>query len=228
MSLFEPAEVPCPACGATLSFDLCASVNADRRPDLRVAILDATFQRAVCASCGGTTRLPPALVYFDMARGQWIIAKPASDYADWAQLELLARETFALSYGKDAAAPARRIGARLRPRVVFGWAALREKLLAAEEDIDDVILELLKLAILRDVSGAALNDESALRLIDADGDTLTLAWLISETEELLSTLEVPRTALADIAAAADAWAPLRDKLTAALFVDGTRLLLADA
>ena len=226
MSLFEPAEVPCPTCGATLTFDLVASVNADRRPDLRIAILDGSFQLTSCGSCGTTVRLPPTLVYVDMARGQWIMAKPVSEYPNWTALEALARQTFDVSYGKAASLPAQQIGRGLRPRIVFGWAALREKLLAAEEGIDDVALEQLKLSILREVTGAALNDDSELRLVDADADTLTLAWLVSDTERSLSTLDVPRSALDGLAGEA-AWAPLRDRLAASTFVDTGRLLLAE-
>ncbi len=228
MSLFEPAEVPCPACGALLEFDLATSVNADRRPDLRLEILAGTFQRLACPACATLVRLPPALTYMHVAKGQWILAKPAAEFANWAQLEAIARQTFELAYGAAASRPAQLIGRGLRPRIVFGWAALREKLLAAEEGIDDVLLELLKLAALRNVSGAALNDESELRLLDADADTLTLAWLVSETEQELSSLQLPRSALAGIAADTAAWAPLRARLSAALFGDFGRLLLAAA
>lgn len=228
MSLFEPAEVSCPACGALLSFDLSASVNADRRPDLRLEILAGTFQRVPCTACGTMVQLPPALTYMDVGRGQWILAKPAADYANWESLEAVARETFKLSYGPGASRPAQEIGRRLTPRIVFGWAALREKLLAREEGIDDVTLELLKLALLRGVSGAPLHDDSELRLIDATGDMLVLAWLVSATEQQLSTLDVPRAALDGIAAEDDAWATLRVRLTDAFFVDFGRLLLQPA
>jgi hypothetical protein len=228
MSIFEPAEVPCPACGAMLTFDLSASVNADRRPDLRLDILAGTFQQVTCDGCSGVTRLPPALTYMDVKRGQWILAKPAADFGNWTLLEAIARQAFELSYGAAASAPARTIGRGLRPRIVFGWAALREKLLAKEEGIDDVSLELLKLAAVRQISGAPLNDETELRLVYADEETLTLAWLISETERELSSLELPRSSIAGIEADENGWAALRGQLNEALFVDFGRLLLAEA
>jgi hypothetical protein len=224
MSLFEPAEVACPACGTTMEFNLAASVNADRRPDLRLEILAGSFQRVACGACGTLVRLPPALTYMDVARGQWILTKPAADFADWTALEDIARQTFDLSYGPAASGPAQAIGKGLRPRIVFGWAALREKLLAAEEGIDDVLLELAKLAALRTVTGAPLNDESELRLVDADGDVLTLAWLVSETEQELADLQLQRSSLTAISSD-EAWTPLRARLNEALFVDFGRLLL---
>jgi hypothetical protein len=228
MSLFEPAETPCPGCGVIMSFDLSASVNADRRPDLRQEILADTFQCVPCGSCGVLVRLPPALTYMDVGRGQWILVKPASALGEWTDLERIARETFDLSFGSGASRPARQIGQRLCPRIVFGWPALREKLLVVEEGVDDVVLELLKLAVLRNITGAPLNDASELRLVDVTDGVLTLAWLLAETGDELSTLELQREALDEIAADAEGWAALRQRLTAALFVDVGRLMLADA
>lgn len=45
----------CPACGAELEAETVASVNADRRPDLRDAILDGIFSAdlATTHSMGG-------------------------------------------------------------------------------------------------------------------------------------------------------------------------------
>jgi CpXC protein len=48
MSKFETQTLTCPSCGEAVDFEAVASVNADRRPDLREAILDFSFQRQVC------------------------------------------------------------------------------------------------------------------------------------------------------------------------------------
>ena len=52
MSLFETTKLPCPLCGTEVSFNAVHSVNADRRPDLRDAIIAGTFQQEACSSCG--------------------------------------------------------------------------------------------------------------------------------------------------------------------------------
>ena len=199
MSLFEPAELACPACGVLITAELSNSVNADRRPDLRDEIMAAQFQRVPCDACGIAVQLPPALTYVDMARSQWILANPAASLAEWTELESIVRDTFEASYGAAAPSVAQEIGRALRPRIVFGWPALRERLIAAAEGIDDVDLECLKLGGVRNVGGSLLNDESEFRLVDADEDTLVLAWLVSDTEQELSFLEVPRATLAQIA-----------------------------
>jgi hypothetical protein len=51
MSVFHTETINCPACTTPVQFKLVYSVNADRRPDLRDAIVAGTFQREPCPSC---------------------------------------------------------------------------------------------------------------------------------------------------------------------------------
>src|SRR6185503_3119598 len=102
MSIFTPLTVSCPACNAKVEFRVVASVNADRRPDLRQAILDRTFQSEPCAKCGVAFRMPPEFTYFDMGRKQWILVKPAAEAVRWTELERQARATFDRAYGPAA------------------------------------------------------------------------------------------------------------------------------
>lgn len=207
-----------------MSFDICNSVNVDRRPDLRVEILSGTFQAASCPDCGTEVSIPPLLTYLDVARGQWILAKPAAQFDEWPALEAVARETFAASFGVTSPRAAQQVGTTLRPRVVFGWAALREKLLAAEHGIDDVDLELLKLALTRTVSNLPFDDATEARLGAVTGDVVVLQWRNIRHDSVSASLAVPRAALAEIAANPSAWAPLRQRLGEGPFVDMSRLL----
>ena len=87
MSLFRPIALACPRCHAEATFDAVGSVNADRRPDLRQAILTGQFQRKECPACGAGFRLDPAFVYNDQRRGQWIAAHGVSALGEWAERE---------------------------------------------------------------------------------------------------------------------------------------------
>src|SRR4051794_842720 len=147
MSMFRTMPVTCPECGTAVEFNAVFSVNADRRPDLRAAILDGSFQRQPCPRCGKTFRLDPEMAYADLGHGQWIAVFPVAKLGRWKELEEEARATFAQAYGPQAPAVARQLGARMRPRLTFGWGGLREKLVAADHHLDDVTLELVKLAI---------------------------------------------------------------------------------
>src|SRR5664279_3669620 len=145
MSLFKTIEIKCPACGVTTPFEAVHSVNADRRPDLRKEILANEFQRVQCGACDAPFRLDPSFNYIDLKRGQWIAALPVVELENWKQREDAARQTFALAWGEEA----REIGAGLRPRLTFGWPALREKILAREHGLDDVALEACKATAMR-------------------------------------------------------------------------------
>ena len=155
MSLFFPTTLSCPKCGEPVSFEANASVNADRRPDLREQILKGTFQQGTCAKCATVFRLDPQMNYLDVGRGQWLIAFPAAKLRNWPTIENEARTAFAKSYGKLSSPAAQEIGRDLCPRVVFGWASVSEKLLASEKQLDDVELELLKLALIRGICDQA-------------------------------------------------------------------------
>lgn len=224
MSIFHPATMICRSCGTKTEVARSASVNADRRPDLRAAILDGTFQSTVCKKCGAIVRLPPHLTYLDMRRGQWIMAEPAALLEDWPSVEAEAQTVYAQSFGADAPPSGRALGEGLRSRLVFGWPALREKIVCAELGLDDVTLELLKMAIMRTVDNPPMADETELRLLRGNEATLTFAWVVAETEAELATLDVPRDIYDGIAGEAEAWDVARAKLEGHLLVDLRRLI----
>src|SRR5206468_10014321 len=132
MSLFLPVEAKCSKCGTQVKADLASSVNADRRPDLREAILDGSFQSMACPKCGVTVRFPAHLTYIDMERGQWILGEDASRLMEWGEVEAEGQDLYDRFFGKRAPPLQRSIGDETTPRLVFGWPALREKLIAQE------------------------------------------------------------------------------------------------
>jgi hypothetical protein len=224
MSLFDTQTVACPACGTNVEFEASDSVNAERRPDLRAAIVDGTFQARACPSCGKSFRLDPLLTYIDLGNRQWILVQPAEGLERWPELEEQARRTFDLAFGDAAPRPARAVGAGIRPRIAFGWPALREKLLCADLGLDDASLEVLKCALLRSLPDSPLADDTELRLTGGDGATLRLAWLRTENETPTETLELPRSFYNDVAAE-EVWESLRAELRASTFVDMQRLMV---
>jgi hypothetical protein len=225
MSIFHPAKAKCPECGTETDVDLAASVNADRRPDLRAAIITDNFQVTPCPNCGTRMRLPAHMSYINQRRGQWILVDAPEAAADLARSEAEAHDVFNGLYGAGAPDVAQEMGRDLKPRLVFGWPALREKLLCNEYEIDDAALELLKIAVLRNVPDPTFADQTELRLIGRAEDALRFAWIESATEKRLSELSVPRNVYDGIAADA-AWAPLRARFDGQYFVDVKRLLAA--
>jgi hypothetical protein len=225
MSLFMMAEAICGGCGGTREVSRAASVNADRREDLRQAIIDGSFQAETCFDCGCAMRLPAQLSYLDIGRGQWIFAEDSADIVRWPELESNAQAMFDSTYGSAAPALARELGAGLAPRLVFGWPALQEKLRCRELGLDDVTLEMLKIVIMRDVPGSPLSDDTEFRLIGGDETELAMAWLRPTTETGLANLSVGRDVY-DAIAEGDGWDELRGILATGIFVDMRRMFTA--
>jgi CpXC protein len=225
MSLFFDATSTCGRCGTATAVRLAASLNADSRPDLRAAIVAGEFQAETCRVCGTRLRLPLHLSVLDMGRGNWILAEEAGRVAEWRAVEAAARAVFEQAYGPETTALAQELGRELRPRIVFGWASLREKLLCDDLGLDDVTVELAKLALLRTVP-AAFDETQELRLVGAEADALHFVWVDSATEAQGDGADVPRGVVADVEAEPEAWRALRARLTEGLFVDLRRLFFA--
>lgn len=221
VSIFRNVDATCPECGATVSATVYASINADRAPELRQAILDRTLQAMACPNCDTPLLTDPSFSYVDLERGQWLLVKPMASLPQWSELEAEALRLFESAYGSEAPPAARRLGDGMRARIAFGWAAAREKILCQSQDIDDVALELVKLTLLRNATSIDLTRNADLRLIDADADTLTIGWLRDDV--LDATLEVPR-ALLEAVTTPD-WQEAVTAVTAGPYVDINRILV---
>jgi len=205
------------------------SVNADRRPDLREDILSDRFQDIECEACQEGFRLQPQFNYLDVGRGQWIAAMQADRMRTHLQVEDEAALLFSESYGDNAPAAAQQVGKDLKMRVTFGWPAVREKLLLREHDLDDVVVEMMKLHILRSVPSVPMAEGIELRLVDIneDNDAFVFTWLETATEKAIEGLSVPRDLYAAIAANTTAWEPMRTRLENGAFVDMQKLYMGE-
>ena len=227
MSIFRTADIPCPCCNATVPFSLVHSVNADRRPDLRDVILDRSFQREPCPGCGFEFRVEPEFSYMDMGRGQFIAAWPSEGVGDFEAFEERSRNRYEQAYGSKAPPEAKEIGRSLTPRIVFGWISLNEKLIAQAGGVNDITLELAKLALIRsDTEGPEFGDDTELRLIGVEDKKLVLGWFSRGSEELTDVVAVSKDLLTEIESDAEKWQALRDELAEAYFVDYRRFFIA--
>jgi hypothetical protein len=225
MSIFNTTELACPNCATRVSFDLVHSVNVDRRPDLRQAILDRSFQREACPACGHTFRVEPEFTYLNLQRGQYIAVWPIGRLGEWKALEARSQAAFDKSFGAGAPPQVRALGKKLAPRVVFGWAALNEKLIAADAGIDDRSLELGKAGALGNLDIVPVGAEQELRLVAVQDDELKLGWITTGGDELVDVIGLPRSAIAEIEADPEPWQELRAELSGSMFVDLQRCLL---
>jgi hypothetical protein len=225
MSLFQNVTLACPGCSTPVAFELVASVNADRRADLREAILDGSFQRETCPSCDTVFRAEPQFSYIELGRRLYIVVWPLALRSDWPARVAQSEQAFALAYGKEAGPEAQELAAGVALRTVFGWPALREKLIAVQAGVDDATLELAKLSVLRRLVRAPLPGRLELRLIGRHDEMLQMAWVDAHSGRAEQALEVEATLIAQIEADAPAWQALRDELLSSPLVDFQRDLL---
>jgi hypothetical protein len=228
MSLFFTAKAVCPDCGAEATLEYPASINADRRPDLRAAILDHSLYTVACPECAKALVFEPHITFLDVARRQWILAEAVDEVGNWRDAEANAVGIYEMAFGSGAPEAARGIGARLVARLVFGWPALIEKLLCVELGLDDVALEALKLALLRDGPLRAISATLELRLVDRDEDGLTFAWLDPVSGEERERIGVPEEMYVHVKGGGGAWDRVTTVLSGKMFVDVNRVLRAPA
>lgn len=225
MSLFSTTQVNCPQCGESNLVEEVGSINADRRPDLRDGIFNGTLQRIQCAQCGHSFRMEPDLNYLDAGRGQWIAAYPVSRIVDHLEAADEMIGVYEKNFGVSAGKAAHELGRSLTGRVVFGWPALREKLLIRDRDLDEVAVELLKLDLLRDMPEIPFGAGPELRLVEAEGATLVLAWFGPGIAASQRVMEVDVERYQDIVGRIGEWQGIADELTDSPFVDIKKLYL---
>jgi hypothetical protein len=225
MSIFQRVHAECPGCGERVAFEAFVSINADRRPDLRAAILDGSFQRHPCPHCGIAFRVEPEFTYIDYGRGQYIGAWPVDRRATWAEWSAQTQGAFDRAFGALASGAARELGDSLRLRVTFGWPALTEKLVTQEAAIDDTTLEVAKVAIVSRLEQTPLPGHEELRLVHADAEELTLGWVRAEGHRLGKCLRIPRALLDDIEREPVVWRDLREQVGEGALVDFQREML---
>jgi hypothetical protein len=221
MSIFEPHVVECPHCGARERRSIARSIAAARRPDLRDAILADRFQRFDCDGCGARFAVDGPFFYFDLDRRHWLGVYPERWEDSWRALEKEVAESFRLSAVEFAPRMIRDVANEFVVRLVFGLAALRDKLLCLDAGLDDGWLEVLKLRLLR--------DGEVLRFSPAERPSLTrvgegLRFSSQHGDEIVE-LEVARARLDELRQDR-AWDVAYQQLTGGPYVDVGRVLFA--
>jgi CpXC protein len=199
MSTLRSADVICGACQHRFAAEIADSLNVERMPAARKAVLDRTLNGAACPSCMAWISVTQPVLYVDMPRGLWIYCLPAAERGDLAGREAEAIEAFADAFRRDRnAAIVQTWRDRLTMRLVFGYEQLREKVVCADAELDDVIVELLKEQVLLAVP-ALLARGARVTLEQASATTLTF-WTRADGEEELDVVEVARAAYEQLAA----------------------------
>lgn len=148
MSETAPGTVACPRCGASWEQSLFSSVDADTIEAQAAAILDGSFERAVCGACGAAFRPEHPMLFVSHARALWIAMQPLCDRRKFAAIEHSVAQIIRAQLAGAPPIVAER-ARRLRPRLVFGQHMLTEAVRIAEALLDAALLECAKLFTVR-------------------------------------------------------------------------------
>jgi hypothetical protein len=194
MSTFARREIPC-ACGATLSVDLADSIHAVNAPAVLAALRDGTFHRFRCDRCDRSIRVEKEVAYTDFARRQWFLVFPPHTLRAFAEIDRFADDCYRATMIERCAPVVREWAADMTRRTVFGLASLREKLRLAELELDDRVIEMVKLQI---AAQRTLSPEA--HFVFDRRDDLTLVFVLGEPgSDRIDELVVPARAYARLA-----------------------------
>ncbi len=140
-SSFEKKPAECPVCLNEESFTFWNIINGDSDPDLKDRLLRKQIHRQVCSNCGHTFILQHPLLYLEPSRRLMIYCHAGLPAAD--------------IRSRQAALPA---PAGWTLRLAEDYNQLIEKIHLSDHHCDDRIMELVKLAVLRQQAANAMND----------------------------------------------------------------------
>jgi hypothetical protein len=132
MSLTREDTVICPGCGAPGSVVLHSSIDATKEPALKESLLRGALSVFTCGKCGRKARIAHSLLYTDAAQGLVLQLDPEDTFDAAAALALLGK----LPGGEPRVS-----------RVVRDGNALIEKVRLRDHDLDDRVVEVMKLLL---------------------------------------------------------------------------------
>lgn len=164
-------EIVCPKCGESTEGKLYSSINATNTPHLRNELLEEKLFQWRCHSCGHEVRLTYPMLYNDMKKRFMIYLIPEIDRFQLADADL--EDEFANLKG-------------IRKRLAPDFNVFREKLFIFENGLDDMAVEMTKLAISESVAHK-LNmrevTEGYLSMYDRESNTMGFTFLVGIEKE---------------------------------------------
>ncbi|HRE90621.1 MAG TPA: CpXC domain-containing protein [Myxococcota bacterium] len=200
MSTFSERDVACPHCGKETRRTLAESLNLGRSPWYAEPILDGTFQVFRCPTCNQQVVVDHPLMVVDFDTKRWIASYPRQWEPTWPRGVAHAENTYRDTLITYAPPMVSELREGLVRRVVYGLDALREKLVALQNGLDDAWLETLKLDLWRAQPDLAFGPETRPRLFAA-GETLD--FNTTATDGTARVMRVDKVALERLQAEAN-------------------------
>ncbi len=189
MSTFVPSTIVC-RCGERYTVEVANGLHISLRPDIRQQILDGTFHRFFCPACGMTTMVDTLIAFTDFPRRQWFTIAPSTGLPWRRRWLAVARESFEATMVNNAPELVAGWAKEMTRRLMFGLASLREKLVTADAGLDDRVVELLKIQLVRDLRDR-FSPGDYFHLVAVTGDELELER--THPDGMIRKAPVPRS-----------------------------------
>lgn len=171
MSITRTQRVTC-RCGAVVEVLVAATLNANRRPQFKRALLDRTLHVFRCGGCGDSLVVERDLLYFDMNRQQMFCMYPRHERAREEELSEQVRIAYQAWLGDRAPKLLQGWGKGFLVRMCFGYEELREKVVIDDAGLSDLVIEALKIDVLTSDPWFEANEVLTLRFdhVEPSGD----------------------------------------------------------
>lgn len=160
--------VVCPMCGELGKAEIYTSVNVARDKSFRTKVLDGELFSWTCPSCGYNARLTYPILYNDMKNRFMVYLIPKVDRFQLCDTELEEKYSNLRNISK---------------RVVPDFNSFKEKIFIFESGLDDMAVELTKVAISQTVSkklGGIDVNEGYLSMYDRESNTMGFTYFTGE------------------------------------------------
>lgn len=181
MSISEKQTIKCPACGEISDLTVWESITADDSPDLKSDLLAGKINIFHCA-CGQKALFPSPILYTDDAKKLVISFSPQTDAAEKLKLFKEIKESSVKSGELENYTD-------YNLRFVTSYNELLEKILIFDNNLDDKVLEVIKLLVLSQES----DKMSQRACIFGKCDGGAIEFLVTDSkEQQVYTSRVPR------------------------------------
>lgn len=164
-------KISCPKCGCTGEVKLYTSINVTNHKDLREKTMDESLFRWTCPECGHQARITCPVLYNDMKNRFMVYLIPKVEHFQLADKEL--EEQFKSLKHIDK-------------RIVPDFNTFKEKIFIFESGLDDMAVELTKLAISEAVAkkhGLKSIAQGYLSMYNSENNTMGFTFYIGEEKQ---------------------------------------------
>lgn len=164
-------KVVCPECDESTEATLYTSVNVTNHKELREQALNESLFKWTCKGCGHTARLTYPMLYNDMKKRFMIYLIPGIDHFQLAD-KSLEEEFKTLKH--------------INKRIVPDFNTFKEKVFIFESGLDDMAVELTKLAISEAVARKLKIhkiSEGYLSMYNTENNTMGFTFFLGDQKE---------------------------------------------